>query len=555
VNDPATGDTAKESIDRRLFRELGPARLALMVSVAVGLVTTAAVLAQLVLLAHLLAWAMGFQSGPFPTSILLGFLAALCARAIVGAVGEALAARTGGAVTTELRTRLLKTLVARGPVALVNERTGALALDATRGLRALEPYFGRYLPAAVISAIAPLGALVLLGVLDWPSALIALALVLLVPFLMIRLGRRAASESARQWQRLSSMSARFLELLRGIPTLRSLGRVDQARLEVIASNEAVAASLAATLRAAMLSSAALEFVAGVGVGLVAMLAGLRLLHGTMSLAPALAVVLIAPEVFLPLRRAGAEFHASTEGRAAATSIFAALDAAPPLEPSGETVGGSVLPLVAEHVTAGYPTAVFQPVSFTLRSREHLIVDGPSGCGKSTLLGLLCGFLAPSSGSLLVGGVPATERDVREVRSQISYVPQVPHIFARSLRDNLTLGHDPRGASDEDLEDLLVLVGLDHLLRGHRNGLEHLLAEAGRSLSGGERQRLGLARALLQDRPVVLLDEPTSHLDGLTITTLRNNLAPWLSQRAVIEVTHRPGLLEQGSMRLRMEPRR
>ena len=457
VNDPATGDTAKESIDRRLFRELGPARLALMVSVAVGLVTTAAVLAQLVLLAHLLAWAMGFQSGPFPTSILLGFLAALCARAIVGAVGEALAARTGGAVTTELRTRLLKTLVARGPVALVNERTGALALDATRGLRALEPYFGRYLPAAVVSAIAPLGALVLLGVLDWPSALSALALVLLVPFLMIRLGRRAASESARQWQRLSSMSARFLELLRGIPTLRSLGRVDQARLEVIASNEAVAASLAATLRAAMLSSAALEFVAGVGVGLVAMLAGLRLLHGTMSLAPALAVVLIAPEVFLPLRRAGAEFHASTEGRAAATSIFAALDAAPPLEPSGETVGGSVLPLVAEHVTAGYPTAVFQPVSFTLRSREHLIVDGPSGCGKSTLLGLLCGFLAPSSGSLLVGGVPATERDVREVRSQISYVPQVPHIFARSLRDNLTLGHDPRGASDEDLEDLLVLT--------------------------------------------------------------------------------------------------
>jgi len=464
-------------------------------------------------------------------------------------MGEAVASSSGAAVTAELRRLLLESLVRRGPVELVGERTGSLTLGATRGLRALEPYFGRYLPAAVVAAIAPLAALAVLAILDWPSALVALGLAALVPVAMIRLGRRAAAESDRQWRRLSSMSARFLELLRGIPTLRALGRVDRARREVVAANEAVASSLTATLRAAMTSSAALEFLAGVGVGLVAMLAGLRLLHGGFGVAPALAVILVTPEVFLPLRRAGAEFHASTEGRAAAETVFAAIDAGTDASGpgAGGRGGGHVTPIDARDLAASYDQAVLTGVSFTLGQGQHLVVDGPSGAGKTTLLALLCGFVAPAGGDLRLGGTSVTELDWPTARESISLLPQSPHVFSRSLRDNLTLGTP--GFDEAALRGALEMVGLGHLVDATTLGLDRPLAEGGTSLSAGENQRLGLARAVLQDRPLVLLDEPTSHLDEATIADLRHRLAGWLGERTVIEVTHRPGLLAATAPRL------
>jgi ATP-binding cassette subfamily C protein CydD len=434
-------------------------------------------------------------------------------------------------------------------VDLVSERTGALTVAATRGLRSLEPYFGRYLPAAVVSALAPPVALVTLAILDWPSALIALALVAVVPFAMIRLGRRAAAESERQWRRLSSMSGRYLELLRGIPTLRALGRVQRGRDEVVAANEAVSASVDATLRAAMLSSAALEFLAGVGVGLVAMLAGLRLLHGDFAVDSALAVILVTPEVFLPLRRAGAEFHASTEGRAAARSVFAAIDAVDHARHLGSSIPADILPVVLDEVSVSYGgPPVLVELSLVLASREHLIIDGPSGAGKTTLLGLVGGFITPTSGRLAIGGVEASELDWRAARRHISLVPQDPHVFSWSLRDNLSLGLE---IAEERLEDALEAVGLSHLAAPEVGGLDRALAEAGRSISAGERQRLGLARALVQDRPLVLLDEPTAHLDEATTERLRAQLGPWLAERAVIEVTHRSGLLGPEAARLHL----
>jgi ATP-binding cassette subfamily C protein CydD len=536
-------------VDRRLIGQLGSARRALVTSVVVGVLSTVSVLAQALLLAKLLGWAMTADPGPFPSTVVVGLLAALLARALIGGLGEALASRSGVQVTTELRAMLLESIAERGPTGLVDERVGSLTLSATRGLRALEPYFGRYLPAAVVAALAPPVALVTLALLDWPSALLAMALVVTVPFAMVRLGRRAARESERQWRRLSSMSGRYLELLRGIPTLRALGRVERGRQEVVAANEAVSESIALTLRAAMLSSAALEFLAGVGVGLVAMLAGLRLLHGSLTVAPALAVILVTPEVFLPLRRAGAEFHASTEGRAAAEHVFELLDASRARSGGSNTAPAAVTPVILRGVSAGYGSrAVLEDLDLSLGAKAQLVVDGPSGSGKTTLLGLLCGFVAPSGGELLLGGVPASELDWTGARRQISLVPQSPHVFASSLRLNLCLGLELR---DDVLLEALELVGLDAMTTSRPGGLDQPLAETGRTMSAGERQRLGLARALVQDRPLVLLDEPTAHLDEVTIERLRLRLGPWLARRAVIEVSHRRGLLDPDGPRLRL----
>jgi ATP-binding cassette subfamily C protein CydCD len=526
-------------------------RRALASSVALGVLLTVSLIAQAILLAHLLGWAMDRHGGPFPTTTVVLLAVAFAARAVLSGASEAVASSNGRRVTAELRRELFGSFEALGPIGIRDQKTGATALSATRGLRSLEPYFSRYLPAAVVAVLAPPLAFATLGIIDWPSAAIVLVLVASIPFFMIKLGRRAASESQRQWRRLSSLSGRTLELLRGLPSLRALGQVGRGRDEVAAASESVAQSVASTLRAAMLSTAALEFLAGVGVGLVAMLAGLRLLGGSMSVVAALTVILLAPEVFLPLRRAGAEFHASTEGRAAAETLFSMIDSAPPVASTPSAVPSSAsrpTPIVGVDVEAVYPGATARalgPCSFSVNDGDHLVISGPSGSGKSTLLALLCGFLAPSAGSLQVGAL--TGREIRPdlVSPSVTYVPQTPHVFVGTVRENLTLGNP---VDDEIILRTLEVVGLEALGSG-RDGLDRVLAEQGRSISGGERQRLGLARAILQDRPVILLDEPTAHLDALSIGVLRSSLAPWLARRTVIEVTHRPGLLGETARHL------
>lgn len=537
------GAPSPRVVDRRLISTIGSARRALITSVVVGVILTITVIAQAFLLAHLLGWAVSAHPGSFPMSVLLGLLAALVARGIAGGIGESVAARAGAQVTTRLRASLFAAVIDAGPAWMAQRRTGALVVATTRGLRSLEPYFSRYLPAAVVAALAPPVALVALAITDWPSALLALVLVAIIPFAMIRLGRRAARESDRQWRRLSSLSTRALELLRGLPTLRSLGRVDRGRDELVAASDAVVESIDATLGASLASGAALEFIAGVGVGLVAMLAGLRLLNGSMSLVAALAVILVTPEVYLPLRRAGAEFHASTEGRAAAAALFDAIDSLPPAstEPSFGH-GVAVTPVELDHLRTSYPASeddALAGISLRIETGDHVVIKGPSGAGKTSVLMVLCGFLAPTGGELRFAGTPVGELASGDLRRSIALAPQRPHVFATTLRQNLVL--DGRAESDATLREVLDLVGLSDLADGPA-GLERALDEAGGSLSGGERQRLGLARVLLSDAPLVLLDEATAHLDAETIALLRTTLAPWLATRTVIEVSHRPGLL-------------
>jgi ATP-binding cassette, subfamily C, bacterial CydCD len=525
-------------VDRRLMAEVGAARRALVGSVALGLLATAAVVAQMLFLARLLAWAYRPAHGAGAPAALVGFLVALVVVVVVAVAAEAWGAHSAAAVTTELRRRLLDHVVDAGPDALGGTRRGALVLSATRGLRSLEGYYARYLPAAVLGALAPPAALIVLGLVDWPSALLALGLVLVVPVAMVRLGRRAAAEADRQWRRLSSMSARYLELLRSIPTLRALGATERGAREVTAANESLAASVDATLRAAMLSGAALEFLAGVGVGLVAMLAGFRLLHGGISVAGALAAILLAPEVFLPLRRAGAEFHAAAEGRSAGAGVLGELAAAPAARTSGHDVpaGPPTLEVVGLSVERG-GRQILDALSLRLGPTGHLVVRGPSGTGKSTLLLALGGLVAPDEGRVVVGGADLAAVDEGRRRSLLSIVPQRPHVFAASLGENLSC-FGP--LDDARARAALELVGLAHLMGP--DGLETHLAESGRSMSGGERQRLGLARAYLEDRPIVLLDEPTAHLDDLGIERLRDALGGWLAERLVVEATHDPGLL-------------
>ncbi len=528
-------------LDPRLATRVPATRRAVAVSVAVGLGLTAAIVVQAVLIAHVVDRAMLHHADLHAvTPQLIGLAGAFAARALLGWAGEVSAHRTAAGVTSTLRRQLLGRAVALGPVWLSGERAGELSLTATRGVDALDTYFGRFLPQAALGVLAPLGIVVWVATQDWLSALLLVVLVALVPLSMVWAGRRAAEATEREWRRLSSLSAHLLELITGLATLRAFGRQAQGRREVAEATEGLRRSTMATLRTAFLSAFSMELLSGLGVGLVAMALGLRLLGGTLGFATALAVLLVSPEVFLPVRRAGAEFHASAEGREAAARILAVLDTPPPA-PAGTATPTFTGPgLVVRDLVAAYPGrpgAVAGPCSFEVGPGHHVALTGPSGGGKSTLLSVLLGFLAPAGGTVLVDGVPLADLDPRAWRRLVAWVPQHPHLFAGTLADNLRLGAP--GAGDDDLRQAVDQVGLGSWLRALPDGLGTAVGDGGMDVSPGERQRLALARARLTGAPLVLLDEPTAHLDEQTVAELRASLDPWLADRAVLVAGHRP----------------
>ncbi len=478
---------------------------------------------------------------------------ALVVRGALHAVGDLSALGAADRVVGRLRRDLLRHTFDLGPAWLAGERTGELSLTATRGLRSLHTYSARYLPQAAAAAVIPLLLLVWVATQDWLSLVVVIALVLAVPLTMIYFGREATRRAERQWRRLASLAGRFLQLVEGLPTLRAFGREAQGRREVEAATDGVRSATMRTLRIAFLSALSMDMIAGFGVGFVAMVLGLRLLWGQLGLETAMAVLLVAPEIFIPLRRAGAEFHASTEGQAAADRVLEVLGTASPGGSEGSVAGragpSAGGPAVAEAgdlaidgLTVTYEHRDLPALSsFALRvpPGSRLALTGPSGSGKSTVLAALLGFVEPGAGSMSVG---ALERRVDLVRwrAQFSWLPQRPHLFNATLAENLRLGAAEAG--DDDLRAALEAVGLSQLLAGLPAGLDTAVGHDGLTLSAGERQRVALARALLRPAPILLLDEPTASLDPPTVARLVPALEPWLAGRTVIVAAHEPVLL-------------
>jgi thiol reductant ABC exporter CydD subunit len=492
-----------------------------------------------------------------PALVLVGL--AVLVRAALHAAGDLSAEAAADRVVATLRGTLLRHALALGPAWLAGERPGELSLTATRGLRSLHTYYARYLPQAAAAAVIPLFLLAWVAAQDWLSLVVVLALVIAVPLTMIYFGREAAQRSARQWRRLTSLAARFLQLVEGLPTLRAFGREAQGRREVEAATDGVRSATVRTLRVAFLSALAMDMLAGFGVGLVAMVLGLRLLWGQIGLQSAMAVLLVAPEIFIPLRRAGAEFHASTEGQAAAARVLAVLDTPAPLAAPAPHATASATAttdrapssapprdapgLVIDALRVEYPhrdRPALASFSLEVPPRSRVALTGPSGAGKSTVLAALLGFVEPASGTMRVDGGSPTAVGIAAWRSHFSWVPQRPHLFHETLAHNLRLGAPD--ASDSALLEVLRAVGLSGLVANLRAGLETVVGHDGLTLSAGERQRIALARALLRPAPILLLDEPTASLDPTTVGRLAPAVEPWLAGRTVVVAAHGPVLL-------------
>jgi len=472
-------------------------------------------------------------------------------RALLAMANELVGSWAGLQVSTVLRERLIAAWMERD--ADSRPEAGRAQALATQGMTSIEPYVAKYLPALVSGAFLPLLAVGTLLLLDWPSALIVALTVPLLPVFAALIGHTTEKSTQRRWQSLSALSGHFLDVMRGLPTLSSYGRAE-AQVETIAAvSRRHRLATMQTLRLAFMSSAALELLATISVALVAVTVGIRLANGAMPLETAMLAILLAPEAYWPIRRVGAEFHAAVDGAVALSEVLEELDATTPgphptthalpntaAAPNRGPGGPQTVPprcsVVVEGVTYGYPGAHTDVLS-NLRLELSIgltVVTGPSGAGKSTLLELLAGLRRPTAGT------------VSAPRSHL--VTQRPFLAPGTVRDNLTLGND---STDDELWEMLHEVGLEGMVTALEWGLDTWLGDDGFGLSAGQRARLTLARAALSSAPLVLLDEPTAHLDRESAALAHHMIQRLGALRTVVAVTHRPELLTVADQHVRL----
>lgn len=527
-------------VDPRLLR-LPAARGYLAGIVLAGTVGAILVVAQAETLARVLVAAF---DGRLDSVAMAAFAVALAARAGLHLGNGRLVVRTAARVKAELREQLLDTSARRGPVWLANQRTGELGTLIGRGVDALDAYLTGYLPTLVLGVTVPSAVLIRLVAADFGATLIVAITLPLLPLFAILVGWYSKAQTERQWRALRQLGGHFLDMVQGLPTLRAFGRA-QAQVDVVRSMaEKYRDATMRTLRSAFLSALVLELVATVSVALVAVPIGIRLLNGDLTLPVALLVLLLAPEAYAPLRAAGAKFHASQEGLAAAAEAFAVLSAPAaemPVARADSRIPAANARIEFDRVEIRYrDTVVLREVSFAVEPGQKVGLIGPSGSGKSSVLAVLLGFLAPAAGVVRIGGADLASLDFEAWRARIAWVPQRAHPFAASVAANI-LPADP-----DDLDRIRAAVaaaGADRFVQALPNGLHTRIGVGGRGLSSGERQRIALARAFARtEAELLLLDEPTARLDGATEADVLTAARALAQGRTALVVAHRPALV-------------
>ena len=516
-----------------------------MLTVLSGAATTCLVLGQAWLIANTISDVLVQHRGLAQVRTLLGLLVAVVlSRAALAWLGERAADRASASAKSDLRSALVERVARLGPAGIERDRSGRLVVLATSGIDALDSYFARYLPQLFLAVIVPVTVVIVVLGADWISAAIIAVTVPLIPLFMSLIGASSRVRMERQSRLLHRLAGHFLDVVAGLPTLKVFGRAKAQAAAVRDITERYRSATMATLKVAFLSSLVLELLATYSVALVAVAVGLRLLGGHLSLATALFVLILAPEAYLPLRRLGTNFHASAEGVRVAEEVFAVLERPVPAQGSLiEIPDPSRSPLRIDQLEVVYPDRIspaVSGVSLKVDPGEIVAIAGPSGSGKSTLLGVLVGLVPACSGSVTVGQVNLTDLDIDRWRDQVAWVPQRPHLFARSIADNVRLGRP--GATDDQVRAAIADAGLQGLVERLPAGLDTVLGHDGAGLSTGERQRVALARAFVRDAPLLLLDEPTANLDGRTEEGVLIAVRRLTVGRTVVVAAHRPSLL-------------
>lgn len=453
--------------------------------------------------------------------------------------------------TEEFRQQLAKRLYEGGSPLAQRLGTGAASTLCLDGIDNIEQYLSTALPRTVALVTVPFVLLAVIVFQDWVSALIALLVFPAIILQMVLIGSTAQAEAGKQHREYQRLANHFIDSLRGIDTLKYFGRSNEQADRVYETSEKFRVATMKTLRTATLSGAVLDAFSTISLAAVAVMLGFRLVDGSITLLPALFVLVIMPDYFRPIREFASDYHATLNGKNTLTQVLEVLGGsagteakkedrtpelqvdAPKLEPWQER---SVLTL--EHIGLSYEgETALKDVSCSFGGFRKYGIVGPSGCGKTTLAQLLAGVLQPTQGSIVVNDHAIETLSMPSWRKQVAYLPQSPHIFSTTLRNNLTF-YQP-DATEEEIDHALELVGLTSLVAELPKGLDTVVGEGGRSLSGGQSQRVALARAILHRTcRVLVFDEPTAHLDIETEWELKQRMLPLMEDKLVFFATHR-----------------
>jgi len=544
-----------------LSAEGRPARRMLALTVALGELSGILLILQTALLARIGDGVIFKGSGlPALAPLFVGLLAVIAARAAATWASK----RSGFACASMVKRRLRAECIARlrsaGPVRAAGMRAGEVANIAVDAVEALEPYFSKYLPQRSIATLLPFTVLAVVFPLDWISGLVLVLTAVFLPLSMIVVGEEAHARNQSLWGKLARMSGRFLDILQGLSTVRMFGASRREAAEIARASEEHRKATLSVLRIAFVSSFLLELISTVSIAIVAVLCGLRLLAGTMAFAPAYFILLIAPEYFLTLRTLGTFYHSRMDAVSAAEHVRGLLERADALEPrqrglwAASTVAASGLqpPMAAParqppaitfgDVSFSYPgRPVLEGAAFSVAAGEHVAVTGASGAGKSTILSLLLGFVRAATGEIEIDGRALGDLETAAWLDRVAWLPQRPTLFHGTIRENIRLGR--LSATDAEIAEAARKAHVAEFVERLSDGLDTRVGERGIGLSGGQIQRVALARLFLRDPRLVLLDEPTAHLDGESERFVGEGIRELAAGRTMILVTHRQGTAE------------
>jgi thiol reductant ABC exporter CydD subunit len=535
-------------LDPRLLRHAGRARRYIAAVAVLGAATAALVIVQAQLLAGAIAGA--FEQGD-TLAVLRGTVIALAAvvagRVLVAWVTEAASYRASAATKAELRRKLLARATELGPRWLAGRHSAELTALATEGVEALDGYFAKYLPQLVLAAVVPAAVAIRVGLADPLAGLTIAATIPLVPLFGALVGRATAEHARQRWRALATLSHHFLDVVSGLPTLKVFGRAKAQREAIGQVTGEYRRATMGTLRVAFLSSLVLELIATVSVAMVAVGVGLSLVYGHLGLRTGLLALILAPEAYLPLRQAAAQFHASADGLAAAGDALAVIETPSQAPQHRHLTIADPNVIRIEQVSVGHPgrpRPAPDRLSAVIRAGETTVLAGPSGSGKSTLIDVLLGFARPSAGRVVItggaGAAGAAGTDLACLdgdawRALVAWVPQDPYLFPGTVASNIRLGRPD--APDDAVGAAARAAALDDV------PLDRRVTERGGGLSSGQRRRVALARALLPGRPVLLLDEPTAGLDAPAEARVLDTLrAQATAGRIVLIAAHHPRVI-------------
>ncbi|WP_455353852.1 ABC transporter ATP-binding protein/permease [Streptomyces sp. SYSU K217416] len=496
-------------------------------------------LAQAVLLAHALAAVARRETGQLP-ALLGAVLAVVAVRAWLTRWQRAVAVRAGALARVRLRDTLLHRLGQAGPAPLTAARAGAVRATLVDGVEGVDAYLAGYLPQLVITCVVPPLLLVPLGILE-PFVLLALVPALVLALLVPRWwDRLLESRGKEHWDSYENLAADYLEALQGMPALRAAGAVARTRRKLEHRSAALHRATVAKLRVSLVDTGLTDLAIQGGTVAAALLACAAAAGGHTTPAGTYLLLMLASECFRPVRDLSREWHAGYLGVSAADGIAALRTAEPGILDTGTSDARWQAPEVRfENVRFGYPEArrpAVDGVSFTAEAGRTTAIVGPSGAGKSTLLALLLRRREPQHGQVVVDGAPVGSYTLDSVRRGIAVVSQDTYLFHDTIAGNLRLARPD--AADGDLVRVARAAGIHDEIAAMPEGYATVLGERGATLSGGQRQRLALARALLADAPLLVLDEATSAVDEHREARIGRELLKAAAGRTCLIVAHR-----------------